>query len=64
MPRNAIVEPSVRIRRGSRRSARSASQVHFVDLCEVLKPKDQWSSILGHSPDVADALIRSMLLAA
>ena len=27
-----------------------------------LMPKDQWSSILGHSPDVADALIQSMLL--
>ncbi len=35
--RNAIVEPSVPIRRRSRRSARSASQGHFVDLCEVLK---------------------------
>ena len=29
-----------------------------------LMPKDQWSTILGHSPDVADALIQSMLLAA
>ncbi len=28
-----------------------------------LMPKDQWSTILGHSPDVADALIQSMLLA-
>ncbi len=27
-----------------------------------LMPKDQWSTILGHSPDVADALIQSMLL--
>ncbi len=26
-----------------------------------LLPKDQWSTILGHSPDVADALIQSML---
>ena len=25
-----------------------------------LMPKDQWSTILGHSPDVADALIQSM----
>ncbi len=23
---------------------------------------DEWSTILGHSPDVADALIHSMLL--
>ena len=29
-----------------------------------LMPKDQWWTILGHSPDVADALIQSMLLAA
>ncbi len=28
-----------------------------------LMPRDQWSTILGHSPDVADALIQSMLLA-
>jgi hypothetical protein len=28
-----------------------------------LMPKDEWSTILGHSPDVADALIHSMLLA-
>ncbi len=27
-----------------------------------LMPRDQWSTILGHSPDVADALIQSMLL--
>ncbi len=27
-----------------------------------LMPKDQWSTILGHSPDVTDALIQSMLL--
>ncbi len=29
-----------------------------------LMPKDQWSTILGQSPDVADALIQCMLLAA
>ena len=29
-----------------------------------LMPRDQWSTILGHSPDVADALIQSMLPAA
>ncbi len=28
-----------------------------------LMPKDQWSTIRGHSPEVADALIQSMLLA-
>ena len=28
-----------------------------------LKPKDAWATILGHSPDVADALIQSMILA-
>ncbi len=28
-----------------------------------LMPKDQWSTILGHSPDFADALIQSKLLA-
>ena len=27
-----------------------------------LMPKDQWSTIPGHSPDVADALIQSKLL--
>ena len=27
-----------------------------------LMPKDQWATILGHSPDVADALIQSMIL--
>ncbi len=27
-----------------------------------LMPKDEWASILGHSPDVADALIQSMML--
>ncbi len=27
-----------------------------------LLPKDDWSTILGHSPDVADALIQSMIL--
>jgi len=26
-------------------------------------PKDEWATILGHSPDVADALIQSMILA-
>jgi len=26
-------------------------------------PKDAWATILGHSPDVADALIQSMILA-
>ena len=29
-----------------------------------LMPKDRWPTILGHSPDAADALIQSMLLAA
>ncbi len=28
-----------------------------------LMPKDEWSTILGDSPDIADALIQSMLLA-
>ncbi len=28
-----------------------------------LLPKDVWATILGHSPDVADALIQSMILA-
>jgi len=28
-----------------------------------LMPKDEWAIILGHSPDVADALIQSMILA-
>ena len=28
-----------------------------------LLPKDVWAAILGHSPDVADALIQSMILA-
>ena len=28
-----------------------------------LMPKDVWATILGHSPDVADALIQSMILA-
>ena len=28
-----------------------------------LLPKDEWATILGHSPDVADALIQSMILA-
>ena len=28
-----------------------------------LLPKDEWTTILGHSPDVADALIQSMILA-
>jgi hypothetical protein len=28
-----------------------------------LMPKDEWATILGHSPDVADALIQSMILA-
>ena len=28
-----------------------------------LMPKDAWATILGHSPDVADALIQSMILA-
>ena len=28
-----------------------------------LMPKDEWAAILGHSPDVADALIQSMILA-
>ena len=28
-----------------------------------LMPKDEWATRLGHSPDVADALIQSMLLA-
>src|SRR5208283_3945550 len=27
-----------------------------------LMPKDEWATILGHSPDVADALIQSMIL--
>ena len=27
-----------------------------------LMPKDEWVTILGHSPDVADALIQSMIL--
>jgi hypothetical protein len=27
-----------------------------------LLPKDEWATILGHSPDVADALIQSMIL--
>ena len=27
-----------------------------------LLPKDVWATILGHSPDVADALIQSMIL--
>ena len=27
-----------------------------------LMPKDVWATILGHSPDVADALIQSMIL--
>jgi len=27
-----------------------------------LMPKDDWATILGHSPDVADALIQSMIL--
>ena len=30
-----------------------------MDLCEVLMPRDQWSTILGHSPDVADARSRA-----
>jgi len=25
-------------------------------------PKDVWANILGHSPDVANALIQSMIL--
>ena len=28
-----------------------------------LLPKEGWATILGHSPDVADALIQSMILA-
>ena len=28
-----------------------------------LMPKDEWATILGRSPDVADALIQSMILA-
>ena len=28
-----------------------------------LLPKEEWATILGHSPDVADALIQSMILA-
>ena len=28
-----------------------------------LMPKDEWAAILGHSPDIADALIQSMILA-
>ena len=28
-----------------------------------LMPKDEWATTLGHSPDVADALIQSMILA-
>ncbi len=27
-----------------------------------LMPKDEWTTILGHSPEVADALIQSMIL--
>jgi hypothetical protein len=27
-----------------------------------LLPKDMWATILGHSPDIADALIQSMIL--
>jgi len=27
-----------------------------------LMPKDEWAAILGRSPDVADALIQSMIL--
>ena len=27
-----------------------------------LLPKEEWATILGHSPDVADALIQSMIL--
>ena len=27
-----------------------------------LLPKEGWATILGHSPDVADALIQSMIL--
>ena len=27
-----------------------------------LMPKDEWAAILGHSPDIADALIQSMIL--
>ena len=27
-----------------------------------LMPKDEWATILGRSPDVADALIQSMIL--
>jgi len=26
-----------------------------------LLPKEEWATILGHSPDVADALIQSMI---
>jgi len=50
---------------------------YFERLCEELKPltyrltgkltklmtKEEWATILGHSPDVADALIQSMILA-
>ncbi len=32
------------------------------DLSKKLMPKDEWATILGHSPDVADALIQSMIL--
>ncbi len=27
-----------------------------------LMPKDEWAACLGHSPDVADALIQSMIV--
>ena len=29
---------------------------------QLPKPKEEWATILGHSPDVADALIQSMIL--
>jgi phage terminase small subunit len=34
-----------------------------IDRETKLMPKDEWAAIVGRSPDVADALIQSMLLA-
>ena len=48
-------------------SVRLVDELHpltygLVDKMTKLLPKEGWATILGHSPDVADALIQSMIL--
>jgi len=73
-PTHRSVEHSIgRVGRGDQNLGTSDHLVRLVDELRPLTlslvgrktklvPKDEWATILGHSPDVADALIKSMIL--